>query len=136
MPPGVRVTHQSTSARDLMAAADHLSGVRPGMSHDEIRAKLDATTPERQLALYLCDEMKKTRDSAVRAELRARMDVLVGKFPLLRSLMNQELVGRVSITRVRPAGRPRKHASDVIARREAQRAYRARQKEAPREAPK
>jgi len=35
---------------------------------------------------------------------------------------------QISITRRRHAGRPRKHASDLVARREAQRAYRTRQR--------
>ena len=119
----------TTSARDLMAAADHLSGVRPGMSHDAIRAKLDAATPQRQLAAYLCGEMKKTRDSAMRADIRARLIALVGKSPEVRTLVNQALVGMVSITRQAPSGRPRVHASDALRRREAARAYRALQKQ-------
>ncbi len=41
---------------------------------------------------------------------------------------NQQDVTQVSITRRRQPGRPRKHASDLVARREAQRAYRQRQK--------
>ena len=116
----------SITAKDLMAGADAITGVRPGMSPEEIRKRQDMPI-ERQKAIYFIREYKLARDSETRGNLHARMVALVAEHPHLRSLFNRELPDRI-LSR-RKNGRPRKHASDLIARREASRAYRARRKD-------
>src|SRR5690349_1603143 len=106
------------NARELMAAADHLSGVRPGMSHDQIRACLVSSTLELMWIRYLLDEYKKTRDSEKRASLLERMVGWAGENRHLKSLLEQELADRVSSTSIRASGRPRKHTSESARKRE------------------
>ena len=118
----------SLSPSELMAAADRLSGVHPGMNHEQIRAALISMTPERMMTRYLIEKFKQTRDSGERGELRDRMEALVAENGHLRRLINQGLADRVSIVSKRGPGRPRKYASDKLAKREADRAYRARKK--------
>ena len=117
------------NARELMQAADALTGVKPGMSAEEIRRRQDIT-PERLKMVYLIQKYNVSSTSHDRGETREAITLLVDQFPHLGSLADQALAGRVSITR-EPKGRPSKHASDLIARREASRAYRARQKGKP-----
>lgn len=125
-----------TSAMDLMRSADALSGVRPGMTHGEIRRVFDSMTPESLLMAHLVKEFKRVGpNSAARAEIRARMVVLVGQKPHPQTPETKAILKGVSITVEREGrglgGRPRKHATDLIARRDASRAYRARRKATP-----
>lgn len=113
---------------ELMQAADALTGCKPGMSPAEIRERLDSMTPDRQMAVYLCAEFKKTRDSAARSEMVTRLNTLAQGSAWVAAYVNRELTRRVSITRARSGGRPAKHASAEIARREASRAYRERRR--------
>ena len=129
------MTSVSTAALELMRAADQLSGVHPGMTHAEIRRQLDSMTHESLTATYLCDEYKKTRDSARRAEIRDRLIVLVREKPQISRLVIQALPLFEAMTREAKRSRPRKHASDAIRRREASRAYRERRKAADSGAP-
>lgn len=114
-------------ALDLMQAADALTGVEPGMSPASI-ARLQDVPRERLEATYLTGRYRAARTSHERGECREALTTLVGQFPHLRTLVNKALAGGISITVKRGAGRPRKHADDLIARRAASRAYRERRR--------
>jgi hypothetical protein len=69
------MTDETMNTRDLMAAADALTGVRPGMSHHEIRAALERATPTRQFAKYLVMAYRRAAPtaSAARGEIIERL---------------------------------------------------------------
>ena len=112
------------SARVLMAAADTLTGVSPGLKPDEIRAKQVSSTPEIQKVRYLCDLFRKTKNSVDRAEIVSGLGSLVAENASLKPLVNQLLPMRVSSTSLSSGGRPKKHASETIRKREWARAQR------------
>jgi hypothetical protein len=121
-------TSVSMSARELMQSADRLTGVSPRMNHEQIRAALNASPPEKQKARYLIDIAKGNRDPSKRAEARMAITALAAEFPHLGTLVHQALAGIVSITAAPRSGRPRKHVDERARRRAASRAYRERVK--------
>lgn len=122
-------------ARNLMQGADWLSGARPGMKHDEIRAAMEAATPEVQklrhlinitLGRYLPDMSEGKPSPDERAKARVAIGVLVAENPSLERLINRDYPDWVHMISGRKPGRPRKHADKKAAQRAASRAYRSR----------
>jgi hypothetical protein len=73
----------TTSAEDLMAAADRLAGVCRGMTHIEIRAALERATPARQRAQHLVFQYRATAPhaSGERADIMARLQRIADDEP-------------------------------------------------------
>lgn len=114
--------------RELMAAADALSGINPSMTSAEIQARMVSMTRESLEATYLCAEYKKTKDGDRRAEIRTRLEALVSKKPGLEVPDLATILRGVSMTAGQKGGRPKKHQDDKARKREAARAYRERQR--------
>lgn len=115
------------AAKELMTAADQLSGIRPTMTHSEIHERTVSMTRESLTLAYLLEQYRKTRDGDERTSLRTRIADLVTQKPSLQTPEITGLLKGVSIT-AGQSGRPRKHVTDAARRREASRAYRARKR--------
>ena len=78
-------------AKELMRAADHPTGVHPGMTHDEIRAAQDRATTDVMIVRYFIEEYKKTDDSTLRYEIAERLRAALTRSPHLQTLVSKEL---------------------------------------------
>ena len=79
------------NARELMAAADKISGAHTGMDSQQIQEIFHSLTVERMKAKYLLDLLKETNDSKVRAETKRSLSILGTREPHLKGMINQAL---------------------------------------------
>lgn len=78
------------NARELMAAADALTGVHVGMNADEIRAAQDVSL-DTLIVRYCIGKYKETDDSDLRYDLAERLRGAITRSPGLQPLVSKEL---------------------------------------------
>ena len=79
------------NARELMAAADRLTGVHTGMNAQEIQDIFARGSHDGLTIRFLVDLLKQTKDSSIRADAKKRLSLLGGRLPHLKGTINQAL---------------------------------------------